>query len=127
MKIALENHNIPQDLVDTILLRVESAQKHRARMQVYIQGTIALLSCIGIFFAYRFAAAEFRSSGFYQYFSIIFSDRDVVTTYWREFAVLLAESLPILGSAAILGTIVILVGSVRGLTRNVRVAFRHAA
>jgi hypothetical protein len=39
--------------------------------------------------------AEFQTSGFWNYFALFFSDTALMSVYWKEFVLSLAESLPV--------------------------------
>ncbi len=72
-----------------------------------IVSTLALVPSIG--FAYR----EFVASGFWWYFSLLFSDREVVLAAWKELLMTLGESLPWFAVAACLATVFLLLGCLR--------------
>ncbi|OGZ93266.1 MAG: hypothetical protein A2528_00535 [Candidatus Staskawiczbacteria bacterium RIFOXYD2_FULL_37_9] len=62
--------------------------------------------------------ADFIQSGFINFFSLIFSDFTVVRTYWQSFAMILLETLPALSLVLFLGVLLILLQSIKSLTKN---------
>ena len=46
--------------------------------------------------AFEMLFNDFAHSGFYEYFSLIFSDGGLMLSYWKELSLSLAESLPIM-------------------------------
>ncbi|OGI60309.1 hypothetical protein A2641_01125 [Candidatus Nomurabacteria bacterium RIFCSPHIGHO2_01_FULL_37_25] len=46
--------------------------------------------------AFRMLALDFSQSGFYEYLSLTFSSGGSIVAYWKDFLLLLAESLPVM-------------------------------
>ena len=61
--------------------------------------------------------SEFAGSGFYQYFSLIFSDLDIVMVNWRDFGLTLLESLPTTGIISLLLVSLVFFWSLKHLAR----------
>ncbi len=119
----LEPPEPPVGLFDKIFQGI-----HKKQHLLIIKRRIALFSIgvvgsaaafIPVFQMTKSALAE---SGFMQFFSLFFSDFEVLTAYWHNFALALLESLPVISIAALLGTIFIFIGSLKFLTRDIKVA-----
>ncbi len=56
--------------------------------------SLGILSLFGSIFSIRSLIEQFRALGFFDYLSLIYSDVGVIATYWREYVLILADSLP---------------------------------
>jgi hypothetical protein len=113
----------PLGLYTRVLARLALARRTAARLHALLLGVVALLSCIALVPAVTYAAREFYASGFYDYASLLISDRSFVFSSWQEFSFSLLESLPSI-ALLLLGTIaVVLVWSLRRTFLSARVAF----
>src|SRR3989344_2995718 len=101
----------PERLYGNILIRIEREKNRAARIRFAVLGTTALASTLALIPAYQYAASEFTQSGFLQYLSVVFSDSSIAAVYWKEFALTLAESAPVLGATILLSVIFALLGS----------------
>ena len=90
-----ENIEPPERLYLGILARIESEKRRIARILLAFFGVVAAASLAAIIPSFQYAAREFAQSGFYEYLFLLFSDSGAVLASWREFALSLAESLPI--------------------------------
>ena len=90
-----ENIEPPERLYLGILARIESEKRRIARIRLAFFGVVAAASLAAIIPSFQYAAREFAQSGFYEYLFLLFSDSGAVLASWREFALSLAESLPI--------------------------------
>ncbi len=117
----------PAGLLGRILLRIKDERDWRsARVRVAFFGTIALAALGGLIPAWRELHTELSQSGFAQFVLLLFSDAGFVAAYWREFGLSLAESLPILGISAILGSAFAFLLSARFLTRDLEKIFQRS-
>ena len=113
----------PERLYGNILIRIEREKIRAARIRFAVLGTTALASTLALIPAYQYAASEFTQSGFLQYLSVVFSDSSIAAVYWKEFALTLAESAPVLGATILLSVIFALLGSFALTIKNARRAF----
>lgn len=114
----------PHGLLKSILGRIlrEQRQHARVRLAVWVSGVLG--AGAGLVPAMRYAGQEFSQSGFYAYVSLLFSDGSVVVlNSWKEFGLLLAESLPLMGVTLVLATLLVLLGSIRLMARDMKTAF----
>ena len=116
----LEQLDPPPQLLGAIILRAKSEQIRAARVWLTLWVVVALSAFTALIPAFQYTAKEFYQSGFYQYLLLIFSDSGLVMTYWKEFVMTLAESLPLLGVAIFLFFMLILLGSFRLAIKNLK-------
>ena len=90
-----ENIEPPERLYLGILARIEREKRRIAVIRLAFFGVVASASLAAIIPSFKYVAREFAQSGFYEYLFLLFSDSDAVLASWREFALSLAESLPI--------------------------------
>ena len=65
------------------------------RIKSWCYATVGVLSLGWLIVAVKELAKAFTQSGFYEYLSLAFSDGGAVVSYWKEFALTLADSLPV--------------------------------
>jgi hypothetical protein len=56
---------------------------------------LSLLSLSGSIFSIKILIEQFTKLGFFRYLSLAFSDSGVIATYWKEYILSLADSLPV--------------------------------
>jgi len=62
---------------------------------------------------------ELAQSGFYAFFSLMFSDTEIVAVYWRNFAPSILEALPATSLIFLLTAACLFLQSVSGLLKNI--------
>lgn len=113
----------PHGLLGSIVARIMREQRRSARVWVgFLLGSV-LASCAVLIPAVQYAAREFIQSGFYQYLSLAFSDGGVLLASWKEFLLLLAESLPLTRTVLVLTILFVMLGSLRLMMRDMKTAF----
>lgn len=117
---SIRSINPPHDLHARVILHIHAAEQHRMKIQLVVIGFISLLSCGGAIFAIIYTIQEFSHSGFYQYLSLLVSDGNTMMAYWKEFVLLLTESLPLFGITLALSSILVFLISLRFVFNNVR-------
>jgi hypothetical protein len=100
--LALRHQELPKKLYGDILTRIAQEQRRIERLHAAFLGAVTICSFIVLIPAFQFTLQELSQSGFTRYLSLLFSDSAVVTTYWKEFALSLAESLPLFGITLLL-------------------------
>ena len=119
----LDRHEPPDYLLANILAAIDVKKRRAARLRLALFGSFALASLVAIFPAIQYFVAQFSQSGFYQYFSLLFSDWNLALTYWNDFVLSLAEALPVLATTTVLSVILILLGSLRFAVKQIKTAF----
>ena len=110
-------------LSEKILSAIAHEKQRRARIHFVVFDFSCVTSAVAIIPAFQYALQEFSRTGFYEYFSLLFSDGGLLLSYWKEFSLSLIESLPLLGLTVLLVTIFALLKSFTLAAKNMRVAF----
>ncbi len=84
--------NLTEHVWHAVTLRDE----REARIKLWAFSSVMLASLAGLVPAFQMLFNDLAHSGFYDYFSLIFSDGASVLSYWKELALSLTESLPIM-------------------------------
>lgn len=119
----LNQINPPLGLGQNILAQIQLKKKHDAKVNLTFFGGAVLMSLVGSIFAFRWAGQALAQSGFYQSLSLIFSDGAAMLTYWQEFALSVAESLPMVEITVFLAAIFALLESLKLTIKNLKTAF----
>lgn len=106
---------LPQGLYEKVIGRLRTEKRKRAIIRMFLSGSATLASLAGVFFALQYAFQQMMQTGFFNYFSLIFSDLGSLSIFWKEFSLLLMESAPITAIAIFLGAILILLESIKYL------------
>ncbi len=116
----------PSGLFERIVNRIHKGQwllTIRRRIAIFSVGLVG--SFAAFFLALKMVSAELSSSGFNQFFSLIFSDFTVVMRYWQSFVMTLLETLPVISLMVFLAVTFILLESLKYLSKNVKAIFNH--
>jgi hypothetical protein len=84
--------DLPENVWQAIVLR----DRCIARVKLWTFSVIGFTSLIGLIPVLKALLSDFTQSGFYEYLSLAFSNGGSIITYWKDFLLLLAESLPVL-------------------------------
>lgn len=114
-KLFKQAYNHPErQLSGDIWFVIQTKQAKNLKIQSLVYGIIGILSLGCFVFMIFYTKKQFASSGFFQYVSLIFSDGNLFATYWKEYLLSLADSLPF----ASLGTSIFLLLSMLVSIRN---------
>jgi hypothetical protein len=107
------------DLNDNIWCAIIAQNKKTVRIKLWffsgaVFTSLVLLVPMSVVFSRNLA-----NSGFYEYFSLMFSDMKSVTSLWREFGLLLADSLPIMNIVTLMILIFVFLWSLRYIMKQV--------
>ncbi|MDP2705529.1 MAG: hypothetical protein U1D31_03550 [Patescibacteria group bacterium] len=115
-----EKLDVPQRLKANILLDIRKEERRVAQRYLLWSLVVTPVSAVGIIFSIQSLIAQLHQSSFYSYFSLLFSDTDIVLAHSQEFALSLLESLPFMGITVSLVAIVALLVSIKVFARNTR-------
>ncbi len=90
----IEQKAVPENLQERILehISVLSEKRNTAVQRVWSAiSYTSIISCVGLAI---YAIQDFSQSGFYQYFSLIFTDSAIITSHLNEFILSLVNSIP---------------------------------
>jgi hypothetical protein len=108
------------ELRQKILFSINKEEIRHAKVYFFVSITTALASVFGLIFSIRFMVQGFYQSSFYSYLSLIFSDPNMVASYWKELSMSILETLPILWITVSLIAVYIFLVSIRTLVKNTR-------
>jgi hypothetical protein len=111
----------PRNLKGKIVAKINLEQRRVNRFWFLVSGFSTAISLGMIVPLVSYINNSFSQSGFYQYFSLLFSGDSTVYTYWKEVGVVLIESAPIVGLIALLSAIALLVWSFSRTFKEARV------
>jgi hypothetical protein len=94
-----------------IMARINTGMRRRVRMQLFTSGVFSLISLVAIIYTGDYIIGQLSVAN--AYFSLLFTDGATIFSYWREFALALAESMPLTGIAIILGGVLAFLLSLR--------------
>ncbi|MFA6257569.1 MAG: hypothetical protein WC671_00985 [Candidatus Paceibacterota bacterium] len=109
------NSDLTQDIWHTIIKR----EKRDTKIKFWAFASMGFTSFVGLVPAVKILINDFTQSGFYDYFSLLFSNSEVVFSYWKELGFSLAESLPTMSITLTLSLVFILILSLKNLTKQI--------
>ena len=115
----------PAGLFSAVIVRIAQARRRAARLQFAAFGTLGFVSAVMLIPAFQYAAAEFSTSGFYEYASLFFDS--ISRGYWQEILYSLNSSLPSFALLLLIAVIATGIWSLSRALRSVRTAFTRAA
>ncbi|MFA5076107.1 MAG: hypothetical protein WC480_01680 [Patescibacteria group bacterium] len=123
----LESIEPPANLLDKIMRRISSKHSLAAiKWRLAIVSVAVISSIIALVPASKMVQTSLAESGFLQFFSLLFSDFQVVTAYWQSFTLSLLETLPIISLTVLLVVVLVFLESLKLLARNYKkLILRH--
>lgn len=107
--------NLSKDIWCFLLKR----EKCIAKLKLTAFSFVGILSLAGAIPAFKMLVADFARSGFYEYFSLLFSSNGALASSWKELAYSLAESLPTISIILSLSVIFVFFLSVRHVLKQI--------
>ncbi|MDO8600802.1 MAG: hypothetical protein Q7R73_04360 [bacterium] len=119
-----ENTELPADLFERIIARIHEEERLLSlKKRLILFSTTIFVSVGGFIPVVSILRQEFAQSGFLQFLSLMFSDFGAVMANWQDFGLALLESLPIMGMAAFLLTILVFFWSLKHFVWAVKIVF----
>jgi len=112
---------MPPELLEKILNRLTKQQKLAAKRRLFVFSFSLLGSLIALIPAWQFVWSGFAESGFWQFFSLLFSDAAVVLTYWQNYALSLLETFPASRLIIFLAVVFVFLQSLKLFTNNIKI------
>jgi hypothetical protein len=119
----LDELPLPLGLKSRIFARLALAKRRRARTRFALQSLVFFFSGVSLVPLAQYAGSEFYASGFYDFATLLFSDRVAVLSSWQEFTLSLLESLPSIALLLMAAALITLVWSLRRAVINGKTAF----
>ncbi len=107
------NIEVPKDLKSKVINRLVTTEKRNIRTERSIGFAFFIAAFSSISYLCLYAAKELIASGFYNYFSLIFTDTKVVFANFSDFSAMILESLPFFTIIALLSMLIILLFAYR--------------
>jgi len=121
----LPTPQVPRDLFGKIMAKISVKQRRRALWEFVVSSAV-FLAALAFFIPVMAAVHDsMTQSGSYQYAGLVFTNFSEVMSSWQDFAASFFESLPLLGIAAILVSVFMLLGSLRYISRDAKILFFH--
>jgi hypothetical protein len=82
-------------LPSKILMRIDGEQMKRSRIQMAVSWLVGGFSFVALFPILINMSSQLQSSGFWNYFSLLFTDTGAMAIFWKEFLLSLVDALPL--------------------------------
>ena len=121
---AIETPELPAGLIGQVMKCIAKERGHLVNRK---RGAMLLVTATGMLAAltpvFILIKASLEESGFWQYFSLLFSDFDIVTASWQNFLASLLEALPVTGLILLFAILLSGLSLLKFVgTRNIRMA-----
>jgi len=107
------------ELKDNIWHSITLREKKIAYFKIFSFASVSLASLVGLVPMFKILINDFTQSGFYEYLSLAFSNGGLFSSYWKEFAFSLLESLPTISIVLLLIPVFIFFLSLRYLMKQI--------
>ena len=109
----------PEALADNIWFAITLRNKRMIQIKLWAFTFAVIASLSGFVPAFISLSRDLAQSGFYEYFSLIFSDGGSMLLNWKEFIFSISESLPVTGIILTLSLVFTCLLSVRYLMKQI--------
>lgn len=106
-------------LAFSILNKMVMHDKKMTRFKLWTGTFTGIASLVTLVPVFQILLDNLTHSGFYDYFSLIFSDSGLMFSYWKELILSLAESLPMMSIILTLSLIFIFFLSLRYVMKQI--------
>ncbi|OGI59852.1 hypothetical protein A3C60_00380 [Candidatus Nomurabacteria bacterium RIFCSPHIGHO2_02_FULL_37_45] len=96
-----------KELTENIWRVIVLHDKRNLHLKFWTFSFIGLISLVGLVPAFKILSNNLVQSGFYEYLSLAFTSDGSILNYWRDFLLLLGESLPVMSITLLLSLIFI--------------------
>lgn len=107
------------DLVENVWRAIVLHDRCIARVKLWAFSAVGAVSFVGLIPAFKVLLGDLVQSGFYEYFSLIFSDSGLILSVWRELVFSLAQSLPVLSIVFTLSLVFIFFLSLKYILKQI--------
>ncbi len=112
----------PEGLVEKAMSRIHKERQQKARRRFFVFAASLVMSLVAMVPVFALAKASFVESGFVRFFSLLFSDFQVVAGDWRNFGAILLETLPVASTVYLFAVLFWFLGSTKSLIKNIKTA-----
>jgi len=107
------------NLSETVWRAITVRGRRITQFKLWVFALAGFASLIGLVPAIKILSSDLAQSGFYEYFSLIFSDSGLMLSYWKEFIFSLAESLPTMSIIFTLSSVFVFFLSLRYIMKQI--------
>ena len=107
------------DLAENIWQTIMRRNKRQIQFRLWAFACLGIASLGGLVPVFKMLLGDLTQSGFYEYFSLIFSDGGSIVSYWKELVLSLAESLPVMSIIFALSLVFVFFLSMRFLMKQI--------
>lgn len=107
------------ELAENIWLNIIMRKRRLIRIKLWAFSSLGLVSFVGLIPAWKSLLSNMAQSGFYEYLSLAFMSGGSIFSYWKEFALSIAESLPIMSITISLSLIFVFFLSTRFAVKQI--------
>ncbi len=101
-KLIKQAYDYPEyKLSDDIWRAIELKQAKRLKVKALVSSSLGIISLVGFIILSISTKAQMDSSGFSHYLSLVFSDGSLITSFWKEYLLSLADSVPLASLGAL--------------------------
>jgi len=125
----IQNDSFPLPKVglrSIILERIQKLERRRIAIHLCFLSFLSAASLMGVVVSFFSLGKALKSSGFFNYLSLVTSDSTVIMSYWKEISFSLVESLPSLSIALLLCVLGVFIWSSSKTVTRAREIFRTA-
>ena len=109
---------VPEGLLARVLFHIDAEAQRLARRYKIMWGGV-FVGSLGLFIGSAIHTARIiAGSNFGSYFSLIFSDSGMIFTIWKQLLLSMIESFPLLETIILLGSITVVLWSIRNFFKN---------
>jgi len=108
------------ELFIKIMKRIRKEERILLFKKITFLSVILVGSVVAFVPAIKMLIEESESSGFIYFVSLLFSDFEIVKTYWQNFTLTILETLPTVGVALCLAVLLTFLQSVKSLSKNIK-------
>jgi hypothetical protein len=116
--------NPPVNLLDDIIKRIHEEERLLVLKRFSLFSTFFIISVISILPSTKMLIADFNQSGFFYFFSLIFTDFPVIALYWKNFTIILLETLPAISLSLVLFFVFIFLQSIKFLAKDIKIILK---
>lgn len=109
----------PKGLFGVIFSRIERERETRTRRMALASFLGSILSLFAMFITGNYLIDAVYRSGTYDYISLIFSDFNNISYFWKEAFISIAESLPIFSMMITILALIGFLGSFKKVVENI--------
>lgn len=117
----------PTGLLEKCIKRIHKEERILVIKKLSMFSLMFLASLAGFLPSLKMLLSDFASSGFLNFFSLIFSDFSSVAKYWQSFMMLLLQTLPAISLAVFLAVVLLFLQSLRSITKEVKTIIKLAS